>query len=67
MSRLLSFLDDLESKWAIGVQKKYQVDNYTNNSNGIILFYCKLAQFNIIKKIMFCENNLFTFSQIVYC
>ena len=40
MSLFVSFHRDLESKWAIGEpKKKYPVDKYTKESNGIVLFF----------------------------
>ena len=39
MSLFVSFHGDLESKWAIGEpHKKYSIDNYTKESNGMALF-----------------------------
>ena len=39
VSLFVSFHGDLESKWAIGgPKKKYPVDKYTKESNGMALF-----------------------------
>ena len=49
VSLFASFLLDLEPTLAIRKpNKKHQVYMYTKKSNGIALFYCKLAQFNTI-------------------
>ena len=54
MSLFVSFHGDLGSKWAMGVlRKKYPVDKYTKESNGIALF---LLQIGLIwrKKLKIC-------------
>ena len=49
VSLFVSYHCDLKSKWAIGEpRKKYPVDKYTKESNGIALFLLQLAQFEII-------------------
>ena len=44
VSLFVSFPRDLESKWAIvELRKKYLVDKYTKESNGIALFLLQIC------------------------
>ena len=44
VSLFVSFDGNLESKWAIGgPKKKYPVDKYTKESNGMALFLLKVG------------------------
>ena len=58
MSHFDSFHGDPESKWAMGgLRKKYLVDKYTKESNGIALFfYCNFVQFKTMNKYWFVKR-----------